>query len=143
MNTYRIVGLGRNETVVTVKRRYRAQVQGKLAAISIPTPELRRLWHETKGNPEALLQPIREALQSSGYTDVFLLPAQTQLVQLEPKCEVGSKVPTEEEISAHYAQELVTLVRLIRAHMQDKQSTIAMDQLTSKLAELELLLWEK
>jgi hypothetical protein len=132
-----VIAFGSDETIVSVKRRYRAQVKGKLAAIAVPTPELRRLWNETKGNPDLVLGPIREALRSEGYTDVFLLPAQTKIVGLEKvnRTDAGT------EGGAYYAKELEDLIRLTRAHLNDNQSAIVLERLTSKLAELELLTW--
>ena len=140
---YQVIGLGRNETILTVKRRYRAQVVGKLAALAVPTPELRRIWTETKGNPEVVLGPIREALNASGYTDIFLLPAQTQIVHLEKVGRFEQMDETRTDSVVDYlANELQSIIRLTRGYLVSKSKEDERS-LTSKLTEVELLTWRR
>jgi len=109
--TYRLTALGAYERVITSKRTYVAQCHGKLAAMAVPTAEMARLWAECGGNLETVLGPIRESLKGAGYTDVFILPAQTHLVTLE---EVDTPVvPTEENELRHRTTQLAALVRAV------------------------------
>jgi hypothetical protein len=86
-------------------RSYRFQRIGKLAAVRIPSAELIRLDRESKGNIESVLAPMRKALKREGFDDVFIVPAQTTIVELR---EAGSVEKREGEV----AKELVDLVTL-------------------------------
>jgi hypothetical protein len=142
--TYKLTALGERGCVVTVKRRYRVQTGGRLAALLLANAEMQRLWNETGGNPEKVLAPIRTALLEKGFTDVVILPSSTELVELT----VDSKPPfvredPEGSNETFYANELRTLMHLVSAYFNAATKKAQGELLQSKLAELETLTWAK
>lgn len=154
MRRFRLVALGLNETVVTVKRRYRAQVAGKLAAIAIPTAEMRRLWVECNGNMEVVLGPIRQALNDAGYSDLFILPAQTTLVELSPVESADETPDRTDDIADRRTTQLEALLSASKGLLKALNVTedsrgiptelaTSIHALSSLVAQIEVELWER
>lgn len=142
--TYKFIALGQRGSVVTVKRRYHVQTGGKLAALLLAGAELQRIWNETDGDPEKVLAPIRTALAENGFSDVLILPSSAELVEFRS----DDRPPFESNdssIEKFYADALRSLMNCAGAYFNanDLTKKACGEQLQTKLAELEMLTWER
>ena len=149
MKRYRLTALGHGERVVTAKRAYRAQCVGKLAAIAVPTAEMMRLWNECNGNLETVLGPMRSALNDAGYSDLFILPAQTAIVELQ---EIDGNAPERsfEKILDHRTEQLTQMVAASKALLSKlpgvldtRDLSTSVHTLSSLITQIEVEAWER
>jgi hypothetical protein len=148
---YRINVLGSFGRLLTT-RRYYFQAIGKLAALSIPTAELMRMRNECAGDFEKVLGPMRKALLANGYTDIFILPAQTTLVELipQPDADKGEPQQYEDQREELHRKRLTALRAAFDAFREefesptktDRRLRIAYDALCREFAHEEIEGWE-
>ena len=82
MRRYVLRLLGHGDRLVSTRYHLSYQAIDRMAAVSIPQAEMRRLFLEYNGNTQALLAPMSEALLARGYDTLMVVPAQTQVVEL-------------------------------------------------------------
>lgn len=133
MSQYVFRVLGHQGQVISQRYLLSYQAIGNMAAVVIPQAEMLRLFGETGGNTQAVLAPMREALNARGYTTLMVLPAQAQIVELVPTPSGGE--PTMERLlddagklqleSARLLAECAATLMEVRAYMDRLKDPVA------------------
>ena len=101
--------IGHDRRILGVRYVLTMQAIGRVAAVSLPMAEARRLFGETGGATSTVLKPMEEALREQGYDTLMLLPAHTKVVEL---VEVPATGPDSTAHDAHRAEQHRTTIAL-------------------------------